>query len=108
MHTLTTDDLEREPQRLLADAQRGQACIVTRGGEPVILAVPLGPDEASRGVRLDIAASLYDRDQLSLGLAARIAGLCYSDMIDELGRRGIATIRLQPGELERELAAFGR
>lgn len=108
MHTLTTDDLQREPQRLLDDAQRGLSSIVTRNGLPVMLAVPLGPGEASRGVRLDIAASLYDREQISLGLAARIAGLCYSDMINELGRRGIATIRLQPGELEQELAAFAR
>jgi hypothetical protein len=28
-------------------------------------------------------------------------------MIDELGRRDIAVIRLEPGELERELAEFG-
>jgi hypothetical protein len=28
-------------------------------------------------------------------------------MIDELGRRGIDTIRITPGELERELANFG-
>jgi hypothetical protein len=28
-------------------------------------------------------------------------------MIDALGARGIATIRLEPGELERELATFG-
>lgn len=108
MHTITTDDLQREPQRLLDDAQRGLPSIVTRDGEPVLLALPLGTDETSRAVRLDIAASLYDRDQISLGLAARIGGLCYSDMIDELGRRGIATIRLQPGELGQELAAFGR
>jgi predicted HTH domain antitoxin len=39
-------------------------------------------------------------------LAARIAGLPYSDMVDELGRRGVATIRLGPGDLGRELAAF--
>ena len=44
---------------------------------------------------------------ISLGKAARISGLSYSEMIDELGRRDIATIRLGPGELERELAAFG-
>jgi predicted HTH domain antitoxin len=50
---------------------------------------------------------LYDREQISLGRAAEIAGLAYADMMDELGRRGIATIRLRPGELERELAAFG-
>ena len=108
MHAFTTEDLEREPHLLLDDAQRGQASLVTRAGEPVMLAVPLGPGDASRDLRLDIAASLYNRDQISLGLAARIAGLCYSDMMDELGRRGIATIRLQLGDLERELAAFER
>jgi len=36
-----------------------------------------------------------------------IAGLACSEMIDELGRRGIAAIRLGQGELERELRAFG-
>jgi hypothetical protein len=40
-------------------------------------------------------------------VAARIAGLAYTDMINELGRRNIAVVRLEPGELERELAAFG-
>ena len=44
---------------------------------------------------------------ISLERAARISGLAYSEMIDELGRRGIATIRLTPFELERELASFG-
>ena len=34
MHTITTDDLQREPQRLLDDAQRGLPSIVTRDGEP--------------------------------------------------------------------------
>ena len=108
MHTFTTEELAREPQRLLDDAQRGETSIVTRGGEPILLALPLNPSAESRTMRLEIAASLYDQDQISLGLAARIAGLDYSAMIDELGRRGIATIRLAPGELERDLAAFER
>jgi len=108
MHTVTTEDLERQPQRLLDDIQRGEPSIVTRAGQPIMLAMPLDANEESQGMRLEIAASLYDRDKISLGLAARIAGLAYSEMIDELGRRGIATIRLEPGELERELAAFER
>jgi predicted HTH domain antitoxin len=57
--------------------------------------------------RLELAAHAYDHGQISLGITARISGLVYSDMIDELGRRGIAVIRLEPGELESEVAAFG-
>jgi predicted HTH domain antitoxin len=107
MHTLTTEELARQPQQLLDDAQRGEAALVTRDGEPVLLAVPMGKGLESQTVRLELAAALYDREQISLGLAARIAGLSYSEMIDELGQRAIPVIRLAPGELERELAAFG-
>ncbi len=106
MHTLTAEDLALEPQRLFDDAAKGELALVTRAGEPVLLSVPLSGGPEGRVMRLDLAAHLYDRDQISLGLAARIAGMSYSEMIDELGRRGIATIRLEAGELGRELAAF--
>ena len=107
MHTLTVEDLARQPQRLLEDAERGEPSLVTRSGEPVMLTVPLAGGLDAREVRLEVAARLYDHEQISLGVAARIAGVAYSEMIDELGRRGIAVIRLEPGELERELAEFG-
>lgn len=107
MHTISADDLARQPQRLIDDAQRGDSAIVTVGGEPVLLALPLGKGLEAQPVLLDLAATLFDREQISLGLAARLAGLSYSEMVDELGRRGIAVIRLKPGELEQELAAFG-
>ncbi len=107
MHTLTTDDVAREPQRLLASAARGEVSLITRAGKPVLLAVPLVAGLDTREVRLELSARLYDSQQISLGVAARIAGRSYSEMIDELGRREIATIRLEPGELERELAVFG-
>lgn len=107
MRTITADDLNRQPQRLIDDAQRGDCAIVTVAGVPVLLALPLGKGLDSQPVLLELAVTLFDREQISLGLAARLAGLPYSEMIDELGRRGIAVIRLAPGELERELAAFG-
>lgn len=107
MHTITADDLTRQPQRLIDDARRGDSAIVTVGGEPVLLALPLGKGLEAQPVLLELAVTLFDREQISLGLAARLAGLSYSGAIDELGRRGIAVIRLAPGELERELAAFG-
>ena len=107
MHTLTADELRRQPQQLIDDAQRGEPAIVTVAGEPVMMAWPLGKGFGTDVMLIDLAATLFDREQLSLGLAARIAGLSYSEMIDELGRREIAVIRLGPEELERELAAFG-
>lgn len=107
MHTLTDDELKREPAQLLNDAHRGQVTIVTTDGQAVLMTVPLESGAPAPGALLDVASQLYDREQISLGRAAEIAGLTYVDMMDELGRRGIATIRLRPGELERELAAFG-
>ena len=106
MLTLTVEDLALQPQRLIADAERGELSLVTRAGQPVMLAVPLVGGLDSREVRLELAARLYDQVQISLGVAARIAGLAYSEMVDELGRRNIAVIRMQPGELELELASF--
>ena len=107
MHTLTPQDLTNQPRRLLDDAQRGEASLVVDDGVAVLLAVPLGAGLDTAEVRIELAARMFDREQISLGVAARIAGLSYSEMIDELGRREIAVIRLEPGELERELAAFG-
>ena len=107
MHSLTADEMKRQPQQLIDDAGRGEAVIVTVAREPVLMAVPLGKGIDSRAMLVDLAASLFDREQISLGLAAQIAGLSYSEMVGELGRREIAVIRLAPGELERELAAFG-
>ena len=88
MHTLTTDELTRQPQQLIDDAQRGEPALVLRNGEPVFMSVPLGKGMASEAVRLEFAVNLYANAQISLGVAARIAGLAYSEMVDELGRRG--------------------
>lgn len=107
MHTLTDDQLKREPQAMLDDALRGELTLVTAAGQAVLMTLPLGANASTAATLVDLAAQLYDRELISLERAARIAGLSYSETIDEFGRRGIATIRLSPDELERELAAFG-
>jgi len=105
MRTLTAEELNRQPQQLVASALRGEVGLITSSGEPIFITVPLGKGLRFQRACLELVATLLDREQISLGLAARIAGLSHSDMIDELGRRGVATIRLGPGDLARELAA---
>jgi predicted HTH domain antitoxin len=107
MHTLTAEEISLQPQRFLADTRRGEVTVVTDGGQAVMLAVPLEHGPSVHTTLIELAAQLYDKELISLERAARIAGLSYSETIDEFGRRGIATIRLTPDELERELAAFG-
>ena len=75
MHTLTDEDLQRAPQQLLADARRGQITLVTTDGRPMMLAVPLADGAPMRTALVDLAAALFDREEISLGTAARIAGL---------------------------------
>lgn len=108
MQTVNTEDFVQQPQRVLANASRGECTIVIDGDNEVLLLVPLDNGSPNPGTLLEIAAQLYDREMISLGRAARIAGLSYSQTIDEFGRHGIATIRVTPEELERELASFER
>lgn len=107
MPTLTDDELTQSPGRLLDEARHGAVTIVTAQGQPLLATLPLTATGPAQDALLDLAATLYDRELISLGRAARIAGLSYSEMIDELGRREIATIRLTPEELQSELAHFG-
>lgn len=107
MHTLTDEDLQRAPERLLDDARQGHVTVITTAGEAVLMTLPLDGGAPAAGALLDLAVALYDRELVSLGRAARIAGLPYGEMMDELGRRGIATIRTSPQELQHELAQFG-
>jgi predicted HTH domain antitoxin len=104
MHTLTADEVTEQPRRLLENALRGQADIVMLDGEPVMLTLPLGPAAGDAAERLALAITLYERDLVSLGLASKVAGLGYSQMIDELGRRQIPVVRYSVEDLDEELA----
>ncbi|MBK6787556.1 MAG: UPF0175 family protein [Betaproteobacteria bacterium] len=103
MSTLTAEEVMAYPQRLLNDARRGQADIVLVEGQPMLLTMPLGSNTGTPEALLELAVALYESDQISLGRAAEVAGLPYSSMIDELGRRGIPAVRYSVEDLDREL-----
>lgn len=104
MHTLTVNEANNHLQQLVADAVRGEPALVMQDGQPLFMAVPMGEGLDAREVRLELAVTLFDREQISVGIAARIAGLSTSDMIDELGKRQIPVVRYSEEELASELA----
>jgi len=103
MHTMTTDEMREQLQDLLADAKRGEPALIVEDGEPLFMTVPMKLGLDAREVLLELAVSLYDREQVSIGIAARIACLSISEMIDELGKRQIPVIRYSAEEFEEEM-----
>lgn len=103
MGLISVEQFLEHPERLLSDAEDGEIDVVTRDGEPVFLALPIGTNVDGRGFRMELAVSLFDSEQVSIGVASRIAGLSVSQMIDELGRRHISVVRYSADELTEEV-----
>jgi prevent-host-death family protein len=106
MHTFTVRDLREHTGELIRGAENGELSVITKHGTPVFIAVPFDETLIREGVGMALAIKLFDEDGISLGRAAKLAGLSVSEMIDMLGRHGIAVIRTTAEDLERELGDF--
>lgn len=106
MQTFTIRDLRDRTGELVRDAEAGKLSIVTKHGQPVFVAVPFDEALLKSGVNVALAVKLFDEESLSLGKAARLAGMSHSEFIDLLGSMHISVARYVPGELEKELANF--
>ena len=101
--SISVERFLEHPDELLAAAHDGEIAVVKRDGEPVFMAIPLGATLDGPGVRLELAVSLFDLEQVSIGVASRIAGLSVSETIDELGRRRIPVARYSEDEFAEEM-----
>jgi len=72
-------------------------------------AAPFDDALLKKGIEVEVALAihLFDEEHISLGRAARMAGLSVSEMVNLLGRYSIPVIRTTADELEQELADFG-
>ncbi len=107
MDAISVEQLIKSPGKLIEDVESGQVAVVTKAGRPLFLAVPYDERLAGEDVHVAVAVRLYESEAVSLGRAARIAGLSIGEFIDRLGALKIPVIRYSAEELERELAAFG-
>jgi prevent-host-death family protein len=107
MHTFTIRDLRDRTGDLVREAESGRLSVVTKHGQPVFVAVPFDEALLRDGVAVALATKLFDEEAVSLGKAARLAGMSLPDFMEHLGRLHIPVGRPRPEELEGELDAFG-
>ena len=106
MESISVDQFLEHPDKLLIVAQSGEISMVTRDEEPIFMSIPMGEQLDRKEVRLEVAISLFEREQISIGVASRIAGMPIGQLIEELGRRRIPVIRYSVEDLEKELKYF--
>jgi predicted HTH domain antitoxin len=106
MRTVGIRDLKDNPTRALR-AAREQPVLITNRDDPEALLLSLrGLAEHEPDVRLTLATTLFDQAGMSLGRAARLAGMSIEAFINHLGSRGIAVFRQSRDDLAGDLRAL--
>lgn len=106
METFTIRHLRERTGELVRGAEAGKLSLVTKHGVGVFVAMPFDKDMLRSGVRVALAVKLFDEEVISLGKAAKLAGVSQSELINHLGALKIPLARYDPDELAQEVAAF--
>jgi predicted HTH domain antitoxin len=106
METFTIRDLRERTGDLVHGAEAGKLALVTKHGQGVFMAVPFDEALLQSGVRVALAVKLLDEEAISLGKAAKLAGVTQSEFINHLGALKIPIARYAAHELAQEVAAF--
>jgi predicted HTH domain antitoxin len=94
MKSVNVRELKNNPSQALRMARDGVVVVMNRG-EPEALLVHLDDEGVlgEPGVRLALATALYKDESLSLGCAAKLAGLSVPEFMEHVSRLGIPAIR---------------
>lgn len=94
MKSVNVRQLKNNPSEALREARR-HPVVVLHGDRPEALLVHLSDDSllAEPGVRRAMATALYREQNLSLGQAARLAGIPIAEFLQHVSRLGIPVVR---------------
>lgn len=105
MQTFSIRDLRERSGELTREAEAGHLSLITKRGQPLLVAIPFSDTLLDRGARAALAEYLFKEGVLSLGKAAKMAGMPYVLFSEHLSRSGIPVVDYPADELEDELAA---
>ena len=100
---LSARDLRQRSGELFKDAEEGHLVLITKHGRPSILAVPFDERLLDLGVHRALAVHLFERSHLTLGRAARVAGVTPEEFVILLGNAGVPAVDYPPEELDEEI-----
>ncbi|OHC73706.1 MAG: prevent-host-death family protein [Rhodospirillales bacterium RIFCSPLOWO2_12_FULL_58_28] len=103
METFSIRDLRERTGELVRNAEAGHLALVAKHGHPLFVAVPLDEHLLESGIAVALACRLFAEKVISLGKAARLAGLSNEAFIERLGAIGIPAVDYAAGEIDGEL-----
>ena len=107
METFTIRDLRERTGDLVRNAEQGNLAIVAKHGRALFVAVPMDDSLLRHGVQVALAIKLFQERTVSLGKAAKLAGLDQETFIDRLSSLGVPAVDYPAEDLDRELATLG-
>jgi antitoxin (DNA-binding transcriptional repressor) of toxin-antitoxin stability system len=107
METFSIRDLRERTGERVRTAEAGELSVVAKHGQPVFVAVPFSDLLLQQGINAALAVKLFRDRTVSMGRAAKLAGMNKVAFIRLLGAQGIAAVEHAPSELDDELALLG-
>ena len=94
MKSVNVRQLKNNPSDALRMARKAPVVVMNRD-QPEAVLVHLSDDSllGEPGVRLAIATDLFRSGSISLGRAAKVAGMALAEFMQEMGRAGVPIIR---------------
>ena len=107
MKAVNVRQLKNNPSEALRSARK-QPVVVMNRDQPEAVLFHLDDDRllGEPGVRLALATALFKGESLSLGRAAKVAGMPLEQFMVEMGRAGIPVIRGNARMLKDDLASI--
>jgi prevent-host-death family protein len=103
MQTFSIRDLREKSGELSREAEAGNPALITRRGKPLMVTVPFNQQLIENGIYIALAEQLYCDGYITLGRAAKIAGMSYSQFTEHLSALGISIVDYPVEDLADEL-----
>lgn len=106
MQSFSLSDLKHRSNELSQEAEKGNLTLITQYGQPLLLGVPFDDRLLQCGIYMILAENLYKEKMLSLGKAAKLAGLSIAEFAEHLSQLGIPVVDYAVKEIDEELEYF--